>query len=57
MTNIVRKIKCKLGFHQWGSFWKDGWIPKQLINKHSNETTHECRVCTYCTFTERREQN
>lgn len=50
---LIIKIKCNLGFHYWGSFWKDGWIQPQMKTKHFQDGfTKECRICTYCGHTQ-----
>lgn len=49
LLSIYRKIKCRFGFHDYGNFWKDGWIPPQMKTKYLEDGfTREFKVCTYC---------
>lgn len=54
VKHIVRTIKCMTGHHHWGSFWKDGWIPPQLVRFDSREVARELRICRFCGHTEYR---
>lgn len=52
MSRILQKLKCYFGFHDFGKFWKDGWIQPMLKNRYSMDTTPEIRICTFCYHTE-----